>query len=263
MAGTSTATAATASSSITLTEDDFHDDIHKSVGKPSQKVIYIGHGKSRKRQVVSKTHTSNWAESYVNIATKTVKTTVYIDYKDRDITPAEFSHLQRLASSGINQYWSDVITVGGLQFSVTVDVIERKHKSIDAKLKINRKNKYARSHNSGVVDAVFVYNKGFFTNSIDAENDFKHVAAHEFGHSILDYFGGWRLSWGHKGSTNAILQKVKSKTPGYPSSGNIDIMKYYDWDKAPISNIDLHTRSKAEEIDIKRLIWLSKLTFIK
>jgi len=60
---------------------------------------------------------------------------------------------------------------------------------------------------------------------------FQLVSAHEFSHSVLMYAGGIPLSWGHKGSTGVLSQSAKSSTPGYPKSGAIDIMKYYDWKK--------------------------------
>lgn len=93
--------------------------------------------------------------------------------------------------------------------------------------------------------------------------DFKHVSAHEFGHSVLESFGRRSLSWGHKGSTNALLQRIKSSTPGYPQSGDIDLMKYYDFSKAKVTPKDLFQRSKVMEIDLKRLVWLSKIQFIQ
>ena len=125
-------------------------------------------------------------------------------------------------------------------------------------------NKYARSMNPAFmgIDARFIYNKGFFPNNIMADNDFKLVAAHEFGHSVLMRAGGIPLSWGHKGSTNSITQSVKSSTPGYPKNGPIDLMKYYDWNK---SRIQFHRRvsdTTAMEVDVKRLIWAARIKWI-
>jgi len=127
------------------------------------------------------------------------------------------------------------------------------------------KNKYARSMNPEIlgIDASFIYNKGRLGNSSKADDDFKLVAAHEFGHSVLMYAGGIYLSWGHKGSTNPLTQSVKSSTPGYPKSGSIDLMKYYDSDKAAIFFSRRIMDAIAMEIDIKRLIWGAKIQWIK
>jgi len=73
------------------------------------------------------------------------------------------------------------------------------------------------------------------------------------------YVGGISLSWGHKGSTNAILQNVKSSTPGYPANGNPDLMKYYDATKRKPEELQRINDSIAMEIDIKRLIWSSEI----
>jgi len=48
------------------------------------------------------------------------------------------------------------------------------------------------------IDASFVYNKGYLGNLGRADDDFKLVEAHEFGHSVLMYAGGLPLSWGIK-----------------------------------------------------------------
>lgn len=77
------------------------------------------------------------------------------------------------------------------------------------------------------IDASFIYNEGAFGDH-RTDLDFQLVAAHEFGHSVLMYAGGLPLSWSHKGSTNPLTQTVKTSTPGYPKSGPIDLMKYYD-----------------------------------
>ena len=101
----------------------------------------------------------------------------------------------------------------------------------------------------------------FKANPGAADIDFKSTAAHEFGHSVLKYFGGIGLSWGHKGSTNVILQSVKGSTPGYPLKGEIDLMKYYDSSKNKTAVVGLYRRTYATEQDVKRLIWMSNITF--
>ena len=137
----------------------------------------------------------------------------------------------------------------------------RKTGAIDVDLIINKGKNYARSHNSGIVDASFIYNQGRFANQGYAKQVFKLTAAHEFGHSVLLYSGGIKLSWSHKGSTAILSQAVKRSTPGYPVQGEIDLMKYYDDRKNDDQSIDIFTRTTSNEIDVKRLIWMSNITF--
>ena len=73
------------------------------------------------------------------------------------------------------------------------------------------------------------------------------------------YVGGISLSWGHKSSTNVLLQNVKSSTPGYPAKGKIDLMKYYDTNKHQVKMRQRIKNSMAMEIDVKRLIWSSEI----
>ncbi|GAB1269194.1 hypothetical protein NBRC116493_24470 [Aurantivibrio infirmus] len=143
-------------------------------------------------------------------------------------------------------------------FTASVAAFDRKTNSIDVDLKIEEGVEYGRSHNSGLVDATFIYNKGMYGGmNSDADKDFMLVSAHEFGHSVLEYFGGADLSWSHKGSTHKIFQSVKPTTLGYPSSGEIDLMKYYDASKNAASYPEIYRRTIADEVDVKRLIWMS------
>jgi len=125
---------------------------------------------------------------------------------------------------------------------------------------------YARSMNPSIlgIDASFIYQKGLLKLGAPIkliDDDFKLVSAHEFGHSVLMYVGGISLSWGHKGSTNALLQNVKSSTPGYPEKGKIDLMKYYNTNKREPDASQRVNDSIAMEIDIKRLIWSSEISW--
>ena len=243
-------------------EADFHSEIHSTVGTPTSKVVHIGHHKNRRTKFVSKEHAAEWAESKVNLSGKTIKVDVYMDFQQNSLSSVDYNKLRNLASAGIKTYWSRQIDVGGDPFLVSVDVFHRSNKSIDVDLYVADSTSYKRSHNTGIIDASFIYNKGFYRGwTNDADTDFMMVAAHEFGHSVLEYFGGTRASWTHKGSTNMLLQNVKSTTPGYPPTGEIDLMKYYDADKFAVSRSDRRMRTLADQQDVKRLIWLSNITF--
>jgi hypothetical protein len=242
-------------------EADFHTAVHGSVGTPSPGVKVISRHKFRIRKKFDKAHKANWAVSRVNLKSKSINIDVYIDFQKNSLSTSDYQKLKQLAIQGIQRYWSRKVTLGGAQFQVLVNVHYRRGNSIDVDLYVETSTDYARSHNSGIIDASFFYNKGVFGGfNTHGDNDFMLVAAHEFGHSVLEYFGSKDLSWGHKGSTNKILQSVKSSTPGYPSAGEIDLMRYYNANKHAITSRDRYKRSIADEKDVKRLIWLSDVT---
>ncbi len=246
----------------TLTKEEFHNNIHIAIGTPKKKRIKVGHGKSARIQTTSKEHLCNWAETKVNLKKKSIDITVYIDFHKDNLTPKEFSKIKMLATMGIGEYWSQRINISSLQYSVQINIKDRKNNSIEVDLKIHKGSDYKRSHNSGIIDASFIYNQGSFpSNTGLADNNFKLTSAHEFGHSVLSYFGGVGLSWGHKGSTNPVLQSIKASTPGYPMTGDIDLMKYYDILKNTKNIPNIYQRTRATEQDVKRLIWMSNVTF--
>lgn len=248
-----------------LTKDKFHHLLHKSIDKPLVDEI-----DEDEDFPTIQTHALSWAIAQVNVNTKNILVDVYLNYKNNDLTPAEHTKLINLSNTGIQHFWSRAITVDGTVFTTQVKAHNRNSNSIPVDLYIERDKTYARSMNPANfgIDASFIYNEGAFSNkrfpASAADDDFKQVSAHEFGHSVLMHAGGISLSWGHKGSTNALTQSVKSSTPGYPASGPVDLMKYYDYDKSKGMRFSaLAKRTKAEEIDIKRLIWGAKLIWVK
>lgn len=243
-------------------QEDFHTLIHSYIGTPTTRYKISGSHKNRRPRKVPKVHANEWADSIVNLNTKNISVNVYIDFQQNSLTNTEYTKLKSLASLGINHFWSRTINLSSDSFNVTVTVKNRKSRSIDVDLYIETDKEYARSHNSGLIDASFKYNKGAYRgmNSM-ADRDFMLVSAHEFGHSVLEYFGDSDLSWTHKDSTNKYLQNVKSSTPGYPSAGEIDLMKYYDGSKHLVTASDRYKRTRADEVDLKRLVWMSNLIF--
>lgn len=250
-----------------LSEQDFHDAIHTSIGTPVPGYKTTNHPKRTIRKKYDKTHTTDWATSRINLKSKQIHIGVYIDFQQNSLSTSDYQMLKQLAAKGIERYWSRTIKLKNDLFNVMVQVHHRRSHSIDVDLYIVDDKDYGRSHNSGIIDASFKYNKGAFgkaTHTIPAgkkmlvaDMDFMLVSAHEFGHSVLEFFGGVDFSWGHKGSTTVVTQKAKKTTPGYPVMGNIDLLKYYNG-SLPVSV--LYRRSKIEEVDVKRLVWLSKVT---
>ena len=147
-------------------------------------------------------------------------------------------------------------------FAVDVVALNNVKDGIDVKLAIENGSKYSRSNNLAIlwVDARFTYNAGFFQNQAYADQDFMETSAHEFGHSVLTEFGGLGRSWTHEGSTS-ILQSATSSTPGYPQTGEINLMRYCNEKKGQASFQRLIRDSRATEFDVLCLLWMSKLAF--
>lgn len=243
------------------TFDDFHNALCEDVGKSTEAYSERRVGKVVLR-VPSAAHRTAWCESTINLQAAQIRVNVFFNFEQNDLSQEEYVWLRTLACTGIARYWSGGLAVGKQRFAVTVTAHHREQHAIKVDLYVSNDKSYARSHNVGIlsIDASFKYNKGWFGSKADADLDFMMTSAHEFGHSVLIDFGGVGLSWGHKGSTNPILQSVKSSTPGYPTSGGIDLMKYYDDDKNGYPGLTaLAARSKASALDLKRLIWLSKI----
>lgn len=82
---------------------------------------------------------------------------------------------------------------------------------------------------------------GFYPETI-SDKLFKETIAHETGHAIVEAYGGVYDSISHHGSSH-VWQTPKSGT-SYPTSGEIDLMKYAEgnltgipnWDKNMIAN---------------------------
>ena len=225
----------------------------------------------------------HWAAAKIDLAARTVVLDVYLYFQNGSgLPPAEFNRLQALAIQGIGRYWSRTIHVGGIAYPVTTQAHHRARRdaesniaAIGVDIKKNSDPQYSRSHNSGIVDATFFYNEGYHVevakkrNVSDpqqmgknaADSNFMHMAAHEFGHSVLMAAVGLNHSWGHKGSTSVLFQSTHSGTAGYPNAGEIDLMQYYDEKKNAIYPDDFYIRSTASAEDVKHLISLTQITF--
>lgn len=260
------ATASPQKNSLTL--EKFEEHLHKAIDKPTtnfrmRKVGPSRQGRRREVKVHNGAHRATWAKTTINSHLRTISINVFLNFKQNDLNQADYGKLKALAMAGIKQYWSNTITVDGVRFNITVNALHKNSSdAIPVDLKIEESPNYARSMNPAIlgIDASFIYQKGAPRAQVkDIDNDFKFVAAHEFGHSILMYVGGISLSWSHKGSTNVLFQNVKASTPGYPTSGNLDLMKYYDDKKQKEEIFQRVNDSIAMEIDIKRLIWSSEI----
>jgi hypothetical protein len=246
-----------------LTADEFHEALHEEVGKPLHEQRTVQVGKTIFKEVVKdRGHRAAWAFAQVFLQGRDIKVQVNLNLKRNGLPWDDYQRLSRLVFRGIRQHWSRSIAIKRQAFEVDVNAIFNTGKAIEVDLSVETGRDYARSHNMSIlgIDASFIYNRGFFTDAFDSDDDFMRTAAHEFGHSVLIGFGGLHHSWTHKGSTS-LLQTTKASTPGYPSTGPIDLMKYYDWKKAAAAPWRRANNTRASELDVKCLLWLSKLSF--
>jgi hypothetical protein len=247
-----------------MTADEFHEALHADVGRPRQETRTVYAGRIVYKQVVKEpgAHRARWAEATVSLATRTVKVQVDLDLKKNKLSQQDYVRLSNLVLRGIRSYWSRPIRVRNEIFNVDVNAITRTVDAVEVDLVIETSSDYARSHNMSIlgIDASFIYNAGFWPSQSDADQDFMLTAAHEFGHSVLMEFGGIGHSWTHKGSTS-LFQATKGGTPGYPKSGEIDLMRYYDDKKQSATFTQTVKDSRANELDVKCLLWMSKLGF--
>jgi hypothetical protein len=111
----------------------------------------------------------------------------------------------------------------------------------------------------GYTDGTAIYNGRVKENMEDKE--FSFTAAHELGHSIIKEYavsagGSVDYSYEHKGSSGYSSTKpVLEGGFEYPSTGEIDLMKYYNNDPRRYD----YDRVIADEIDVLGLIWLAKI----
>lgn len=196
-----------------------------------------------------------WVTTCINPACACIDVEVAINFRrGRDLSEREFAELKSLAIQGIARYWSRTIDYDERDYAVRLSVLERPRAALQMKIVANPRTGFARSHNSGIIAARLKYNAMFYGDSELAQRAFALTAAHEFGHSVLLAAGGWRHSWGHKGTVSSLLQRTRKGAPCYPQDGEIDLMCYYggiapDFDACC-------TRTRAAASDVRDLVEL-------
>ncbi|MFZ4861157.1 hypothetical protein ACL9RF_03145 [Sphingobacterium sp. Mn56C] len=196
-----------------------------------------------------------------------------------------FKDLVNLALQGLCYHWgrnkkhavAQDVCLAGERYEVFIQAIPTAENAMPATLLIfNTNNAWLRSTNPGSLTAdpiswlgnlvarrVICYNVGYiqygggwgYEREAYEDIKFRETVAHEIGHEILKAYGGTIYSYGHKGTVNLITQNKNSNAPLYPTSGEIDIMPYYQ-NRVPIQDF---SRFVAHEKDVLGLIGLSKL----
>ena len=192
-----------------------------------------------------------------------------------------FQDLERLVLEGISYHWgrnrnhavAKNVEINSEKYEVFVNPINTQNKAMDdVSLIYNTNNDWMRSGNPGTVTGFIsavgnlfsreavCYNVGYIKDSngweyVSEKHEdviFKLTAAHEIGHEILKAFGDVYYSYGHKDTVNTVTQKIKDGIPKYPSTGEIDLMKYYQ------NYYDI-PRTIASKTDVLGLLWLTKI----
>ena len=192
-----------------------------------------------------------------------------------------FQDLERLVLEGISYHWgrnrnhavAKNVEINSEKYEVFVNPINTQSKAMDdISLIYNTNNDWMRSGNPGTVTGFIsavgnifsreavCYNVGYIKDSngweyVSEKHEdviFKLTAAHEIGHEILKAFGDVYYSYGHKDTVNTVTQKIKDGIPKYPSTGEIDLMKYYQ------NYYDI-PRTIASKTDVLGLLWLTKI----
>lgn len=191
-----------------------------------------------------------------------------------------FVALKHMVLSGLQRYWSRTIALQGNSiYRLKVNPVDTKKNAMDdIKLVYNTNRSWERSSNPGSVRGLYslfgnfvpervVYNVGWieyptgwvYLRPITADTQFSETASHEIGHEILSAYGGDAYSYSHRGTSTIVTQKAKKVAQGganYPATGDIDLMKYHNG-----TTNNYYSRVIASEVDVKSLIWLSRVKF--
>ena len=243
-----------------------------------------GTTKTKEVEFETKYNEVDWVDVRIDKNRKRVDVTLRVDLKEADIQKSvnkTFNDLLSITIEGLKKYWGrnktrsigDNVKIGNLSYEIFINPVNNDLKSMPTLNVFASTEDYGRSRNWWASRSLF-YNDGyhysFYSKSrlslsindgvLEDEKEFKHTAAHEIGHEILQAFGGKNnYSYIHKGTSTLLTQDVKKESV-LPLSGEIDLMKYYSDDYINIRSINsFYERNIAGETDVLGLLWLTKL----
>lgn len=88
---------------MSITEQDFHDLLHKDVGTPANRYKLVRRGKRTIRKPIKKEHSSNWSEATVSLGANKVLVNAYLDLQQNDLSNADYQRLKQLALANIGR----------------------------------------------------------------------------------------------------------------------------------------------------------------
>jgi len=225
----------------------------------------------------------DWVDLKIDDNEKKAEVTLRVNLKEAEISPTSsktFDQLVALSIDGLKLYWGrnktrsvgSSVQINGADYEITVNPINTAEKSMPALNVYSKTENYGRSRNWWASRKLF-FNDGYHASiyaqmtappagspALEDEKEFKHTAAHEIGHEILQEYGGkYEYSYVHKDSSTLLTQSVKPEST-LPPTGEIDLMKYYSDDPFFYrDSIDFYNRNVAHEKDVQGLLWCSKL----
>ncbi|VVO56731.1 hypothetical protein PS732_00603 [Pseudomonas fluorescens] len=266
----------------------------KVLKSPNLKVRLTATGAGKQQVTEAKLDCSaeeaKWVDVRVDRNAKTVEVTLRPSFSDGGssgstpgLVATPYSTLLGWAKEGIELYWSrngsrgggiaEGITTSKGLYKVTVRTeINVEPKAGNFPLIDSLSKDFGRStslaiarkvyHNAGYAFDQLVKRQGL--TAADAANfaqeEFKETSAHEFGHLILNEYGGGLIpnySWTHK-ETSTLMQNPKANHPT-PGTGEVDVMHYFSSYTQSASS--LQKRMAASEQDVKSLLWLARVEF--
>lgn len=231
---------------------------------------------------------ADWLDVTIDRNAKTVEVEWRVQFDDGGVsgnktakTPS-YTDLQNMAVIGIQKYWSRIVGTAFGKYQIKINpLVTAVNATPSMTLQVQMDSSFERSSNSSCACSV-----GFFSgigNTFDdttrtwyllgfykgnrsvADSQFKVLIAHEMGHPVLASYaykdgGPNNYSWVHKGSSKGLLSKYatpKLGEKGYeaipsPMPVEMDLMKYYTSYIPPANQ-------KANEYDVKMLVWLSNI----
>ena len=199
-------------------------------------------------------------------------------YKTRPYTTQtqSFKQLLSLALTGINYYWSrnnnhptgKNITLNDKKYEVFVkaelssaNAIPEMKLTYVTNLNPNdplfRSSNWFASRKTAYVTGYLKFDSGWgFYQSDYSNKKFKETIAHETGHAIVTAYAGTNESIKHHDSSG--YSQTPNKGTKYPSTGEIDLMKYAEDELSISPNWD--TRIIANEQDVAGLLVISGIS---
>ena len=232
-----------------------------------------------------------WVDIKIDNNTKKIDVTLRINLEEASIEKIltkTYADLVNMTIEGMKQYWGrnktrpfgNSVSINNVAYEVFVTSLDVEENSMPKLNVYGSAKNHGRSRNWWASRKLF-YNDGeAYTiyqevaakypgriipiskaqGVIMDDENFMHTAAHEIGHEILQAFGGKNdYSYVHKSTSTLLTQEVRQSSI-LPTSGEIDLMKYYSDDYyIDRANNNFYNRNVAAEIDVLGLLWCSKI----
>jgi hypothetical protein len=186
-----------------------------------------------------------------------------------DMEPDLFARMRRNVLEGITKHWSrDDMGYGASSYKVHVTpedstsdkaiiIVLAKAVQADLPQGIGKRSFNLATFGDGN-PTVDLYDPGLekYYTPAQLDDDMRETGAHELGHSILRAMpgGGVWHSLTHKGTSSAG-QVTEASAPTYPTSGDVDVMLYYN--SSPNMRTKRFAATRGAPADVEGLVSMS------